>query len=123
LLIGQEGEECASFLSSGSLQCQVEIIDNPGVANHLEIFDLVFISSDLVHVIPDYFPGIMQHISNDSVMILSGIHGSRAKRAAWNKIKNQASVTLTIDLFDLGLVFCNERLTKEDFMLRYRELF
>jgi hypothetical protein len=39
---------------------------------------------------------------------------------AWNKIKADDTVTLTIDLYRMGWVFFRkEKLAKEDFVLRY----
>jgi len=47
------------------------------------------------------------------------MHSSGEMVEVWNEIKNQPSVTLTIDLFHMGLLFCKEELSKEDFILRY----
>jgi predicted O-methyltransferase YrrM len=95
-------------------------LDNLGLIEYPGLFDMVFVLGDLPgNNIPDYFSLIMQHIHNDSVLILCNIHGSKKLQEVWNKIKNHSSVTLTIDLFNMGLVFCKEELTKEDFILRY----
>ena len=67
----------------------------------------------------NYFNQCLQHIHNDSVLIFCNLHGSKEMHEVWNEIKNHPSVTLTIDLFNLGLVFYKEELTKEDFILRY----
>jgi hypothetical protein len=121
LVLGVADEKSVSFLSSGSpagsliiMQDSFDLIADQG------IFDMVVISGDMEGgLIPDYFSRIMQHIHNDSVLILCNIHGSKQMVDAWSKIKNHYFVTLTIDLFSLGLVFCKEELSKEDFILRY----
>jgi len=121
LVIGADNEKSASFLASGSpvgsliiIQDSIGLIDEPGM------FDMVLVLDELPgQVIPDYFSRIMQHIHSDSVLIFCNIHGSKQMYNAWDKIKNHSFVTLTIDLFSLGLVFCKEELSKEDFILRY----
>jgi hypothetical protein len=84
------------------------------------VFDMVLFSCDLHEcVLKDYFSRIIQHIHNDSVLIFCNMHGSKEMHEMWNEIKSHPSVTLTIDLFNLGLIFSKEELTKEEFILRY----
>jgi hypothetical protein len=94
--------------------------ESTGLTADTGLSDMVFISGDLPgNHIRDYFSQIMQHIHNDSVLIFCNIHGSKEMHEAWNEIRNHSSITVTIDLFSMGLAFCKEGLTKEDFILRY----
>jgi hypothetical protein len=115
------GEICLSCLALGSPRCHIiNFSDNPGSPADSGLTDMVFISGEhQKDVILDYFFRILQHIHNDSVMIFCKINVPGGMHEAWKEIKNHSSVTVTIDLFDLGLVFCKEELTKEDFVLRY----
>ncbi|MCX6245314.1 MAG: class I SAM-dependent methyltransferase [Bacteroidetes bacterium] len=65
----------------------------------------------------NYFNQCLQHIHNDSVLILDDIHWSEEMEEAWDEIRAHPSVTVTIDLFRMGLVFFNTGLSKEDFIL------
>ena len=64
-----------------------------------------------------YFYQCLQHIHNDSVLILDDIHWSGEMEEAWKEIQDHPSVTITIDLFRMGLVFFKEGLSKENFIL------
>ena len=66
-----------------------------------------------------YFSQILEYIEDDSVLILDDIHWSKEMEEAWEDIRNHPSVRITIDLFQMGLVFFSERLSKEDFILRF----
>ena len=121
MIIGTTGRTLTSFLSSGTdPSCTITVLDNIALIDEPGMYDIVVVLDELPgHFVPDYFSLIMQHIHNDSVLIFCNMHGSKEMHYVWNKIKNQSFVTLTIDLFNLGLVFRKEELTKEDFILRY----
>jgi predicted O-methyltransferase YrrM len=65
-----------------------------------------------------YFFQILDHIDDDSVLILDDIHWSKGMEEAWKMICDHDSVKVTIDLFRMGVVFFSERLSKEDFIIR-----
>ena len=66
-----------------------------------------------------YFSQILEYIEDDSVLILDDIHWSKDMESAWKEIRNHPSVKVTVDLFQIGLVFFSDRLSKEDFILRF----
>ncbi len=66
-----------------------------------------------------YFTACLDHIHNDSVFIFDDIHWSAEMEQAWNTIKGHPSVTVTIDLFYVGLVFFRREQPKQDFILRF----
>ncbi len=53
----------------------------------------------------NYFNQIAGHINESSIIVLDDIHWSAEMEAAWIEIKNHPSVTLSIDLFLIGMVF------------------
>ena len=55
----------------------------------------------------DYFEQLLQHSGNDSIFIFDDIHWSAEMEVAWSDIKKHPSVTQTIDLFFIGIVFFN----------------
>ena len=66
-----------------------------------------------------YFYQCLQHIHNDSVLIFDDIHWSGEMEQAWKEIQDHPSVTVTIDLFRMGLVFFKKGLSKEDFIIHF----
>jgi predicted O-methyltransferase YrrM len=92
----------------------------PGLLEKLGKADLFFIDGNhrkkpTLH----YFYQCLQHIRDDSVLILDDIHWSVEMEEAWKEIRDNPSVTITIDLFRMGLVFFKEGMSKEDFHLRF----
>jgi hypothetical protein len=57
---------------------------------------------------------------NNSIVVVANIHDSEAHTAAWQSLCDDALVTLSIDLFDIGLLFfSNDFLIKQHFRLKY----
>lgn len=61
----------------------------------------------------EYFEQILQSSHNDTIFIFDDVHWSGEMEAAWEIIKQHPSVTLTIDLFFIGIV-----LLRKDFKER-----
>ncbi|MBC7862422.1 MAG: class I SAM-dependent methyltransferase [Bacteroidia bacterium] len=67
-----------------------------------------------------YFETALSKSHNDTVFVLDDIYWSEEMESAWRKIKDHPQVTLTIDLFQFGLVFFRkEILEREHFVLRF----
>jgi predicted O-methyltransferase YrrM len=66
-----------------------------------------------------YFNSCLQFAGENSVFVFHDIHWSAGMMKAWKQICANESVTVTIDLFDIGLVFFNKGLSKQDFMIRF----
>lgn len=66
-----------------------------------------------------YFENFLPFITDDSIMVFDDIHWSKGMTDAWNCIKKNPSVTITIDLFFMGLVFIRKGQAKQDFILRF----
>ncbi|MCE7059905.1 O-methyltransferase [Dyadobacter sp. CY343] len=66
-----------------------------------------------------YFEDCLPHIQENSVFIFDDIYWSKEMTQAWEQIKSHPKVTLTVDLFWIGLVFFRTGQAKEDFTLRF----
>ncbi len=66
-----------------------------------------------------YFETCLTNIHNDTVFVFDDIHWSDEMEQAWAYIKHHAAVTLTVDLFWVGLVFFRREQPKQDFILRF----
>jgi len=68
----------------------------------------------------EYFSKLLNHSSSSTILVFDDIHWSEEMEAAWAEIKNHPSVTLTIDLFFIGLVFINPDFkVKQHFIIRF----
>ncbi|OWP61865.1 SAM-dependent methyltransferase [Hymenobacter amundsenii] len=66
-----------------------------------------------------YFEQLNRHRTDHSVFVLDDIHWSAEMEQAWAAIRQHPDVTLTIDLFYIGLVFFHPNLPKQHFTLRF----
>ncbi len=66
-----------------------------------------------------YFNQCIENIHEDTVFIFDDIHWSKEMEQAWNEIRQDSRVTITIDLFKIGIVFFRKGQVKQDFVLRY----
>ncbi|MEY3432514.1 MAG: hypothetical protein RL131_450 [Bacteroidota bacterium] len=67
-----------------------------------------------------YFNEVMAGCSEEDILVFDDIHWSREMEKAWQEIKNNKQVTLTIDLFFIGLVFFRKEFKeKQDFIIRF----
>lgn len=66
-----------------------------------------------------YFTVCLDHIHNDSVFIFDDLYWSAGMEQAWNAIRRNPVVTVTVDLFGVGLVFFRREQPKQDFILRF----
>jgi predicted O-methyltransferase YrrM len=67
----------------------------------------------------NYFQQCLEKAHEHSVFVFDDIYWSAQMEQAWQRIKNHPSVTLTIDLFDVGLVFFRKNQPKQHFALRF----
>ena len=67
----------------------------------------------------NYFEQCLHFISNDTIFVFDDIHWSEGMEEAWEIIKKNNKVTLTVDVFQFGIVYFNNELSKQDFVVRY----
>ncbi|AFD08384.1 O-methyltransferase [Solitalea canadensis] len=67
----------------------------------------------------NYFELCLKKADEHSVFIFDDIHWSEGMEEAWKIIQNHPKVTVTIDLFAIGLVFFKEGQRKEHFKIKY----
>ena len=68
----------------------------------------------------DYFSALIKKSKDTSIFIFDDIHWSSEMEEAWKHIQEHNAVTLTIDLFFIGLVFFNPGFkVKQHFTIRF----
>ena len=67
-----------------------------------------------------YFEELMKVANENTIIVFDDIHWSEDMESAWEEIKDHPSVTLSIDLFFIGIVLLKkEFLVKQHFTIRF----
>lgn len=66
-----------------------------------------------------YFSQCLEFAHTHSVFVFDDIHWSDEMEEAWEEIKSHPKVTVSIDLFFMGLIFFRKEQAKEHFVVRY----
>ena len=115
-------EENLSHLKVQNVQLRVGNFDEilPGIINDQDTLDFVFIDGNhRKDATLNYFRWCLPKLSKNGIMIFDDIYWSKGMKEAWEEIKTHPQVTVTVDLFWIGLVFIRPGQVKEDFKIRY----
>jgi predicted O-methyltransferase YrrM len=92
----------------------------PEVLNKKEKPDFVFFDGNhRKEPTLNYFKQCMQKAHDGSVFIFDDIYWSAEMKEAWEEIKQNDRVTVSIDLFYMGIVFFRKEQAKQHFIIRY----
>ena len=92
----------------------------PQLLEKLESIDFAFIDGNHKEKPTlDYFEQLKPKLNKSSVVIFDDIHLTEEMERAWNAIKADTRVVITIDIFRFGMVFFNEGVVKQDFVVRF----
>lgn len=84
-------------------------------------FDMVFVDGNhRYEPTLRYFRQLLPFVHENSILIFDDIHWSSEMEQAWKEIMAHEAVTLSIDLFFIGIVFFrNEQQVKQHFTIRF----
>lgn len=92
----------------------------PKLLQKVEELDLVFIDGNhRKEPTIDYFNQCLEKSNENTIFIFDDIHWSQGMEEAWETIKKNERVTITLDLFYIGIVFLRKEQVKEDFVIRF----
>lgn len=92
----------------------------PNVLQHVNTLDFVFFDGNhRKEATLRYFDQCLQKANNESVFVFDDIYWSKEMAAAWEIIKSNPRVHVTIDLFQMGIVFFRKEQVKQHFILSY----
>lgn len=92
----------------------------PKILNQYEEVDYIFFDGNHTkEATLRYFHEALPKANNNSLFVFDDIHYSKGMEEAWLEIQNHPEVTLTIDLFFIGLVFFRKEQAKEHFKIRF----
>lgn len=91
------------------------------LSNKMQLIDFAYIDGNHRYTPTcNYFQQILSHSHNYTCIILDDIHWSKEMEMAWQYVQNHDAVTLTIDLFFIGIVFIRkEQKEREHFIIRF----
>jgi predicted O-methyltransferase YrrM len=93
----------------------------PQLLNRLSRFDLLYINGNDTPVnVLQYFELCLPKAHEGTLFIVEGIYSNAVMEEAWAAIKAQQQVSITVDLFWIGLVYFRKGKVKEDFKIRFK---
>jgi predicted O-methyltransferase YrrM len=93
----------------------------PSTVQKMKSIDMAFVDGNhryepTVRYYRELLPAMHEH----SILVFDDIHWSKEMEQAWDEIKNDPAVTLSVDLFFIGLVFFRkENKAKQHFTIRF----
>lgn len=92
----------------------------PGVLREMQQVDFAFIDGNHRYATTlDYFRQCLPYTHEDSVLVFDDIHWSPDMRKAWDEIRNDPAVTISLDLYQFGIVFFRKSQARQHFTLAY----
>ena len=93
----------------------------PKYMNTVDKIGLAYIDGNHRYVpTMQYFNTLLEKSAEETILIFDDIHWSAEMEKSWEAIKAHPAVTLTIDLFFIGLVFVRKaQKEKEHFIISY----
>ncbi|MBK3516421.1 O-methyltransferase [Carboxylicivirga marina] len=91
----------------------------PDLAGKLQKLDFVFFDGHHTkEATIDYFNVCLPYAGNDTVFVFDDIHWSKGMEEAWDIICAHPKVTVSMDLFQLGIIFFKRECQKQHFIVR-----
>jgi hypothetical protein len=66
-----------------------------------------------------YFAMISEKAGPSTTVVIDDIHYSEEMEEAWEEIKRSEKVSVTLDIFRMGIVFFREGINHSDYTIRY----
>ena len=86
--------------------------------------DLCVISGHDIQTVLNAFYNLLTHVNSHTFFALPDIHSTPQMEQAWETIKKNPNVTVTIDTYHLGLIFFHKGQAKQHFTVRpYKSVF
>lgn len=118
--VAQEAQQVWKNLKLSQIKCITGDFNHTLNEVAKESFDLVYIDGNhRCEPTLTYFDTLTKNSHKKTIFIFDDIHYSPSMEKAWKQIKNRPEVSITIDLFFIGIVWIDPSLSKENFVLRY----
>ena len=92
----------------------------PELLEKLDVLDMVFFDGNhKKEPTLNYFNLCLKLANENTVFLFDDIYWSKDMTEAWNEIKKHPSVSFTIDIYWMGMVFFKKGISKQNFVIRY----
>jgi len=92
----------------------------PELLEKLDVLDMVFFDGNhKKEPTLNYFNQCLKLANENTVFLFDDIYWSKDMTEAWNEIKKHPSVSFTIDIYWMGMVFFKKGISKQNFVIRY----
>lgn len=91
------------------------LLSNGSIAPELVLFD----GNHQYQPTLNYFEQLMPLTRPSTIFIFDDIHWSEGMEKAWDEICNRPEISLSIDIFSMGIVFFKAGFSKQHFILHY----
>ena len=109
------------FQNNKGIQSYLGTFDDvlPNLLKDVKVLDMLFIDGNHSYeATMRYFELSKPYLNNESMLVFDDIYWSKGMTRAWEQIKADPQVKVSIDLFFVGLVFFRKEQVKENFKLR-----
>jgi len=90
------------------------------ILSEFEQLDMVFVDGNhRQQQTLDYFRKCLTKAHENSIFIFNDIHWSPEMEKAWKEMKKHEWVSVSIDLYRIGILFFRKGITRQDFIIRY----
>lgn len=92
----------------------------PIIYHHVKKIDVLFIDANhRMEAMVRYYLQALPYLHDKSIVVFDDIHWNEETHKAWEMVKRRNEVTLSFDIYQMGVLFFNPDLSKEDFTLSY----
>lgn len=92
----------------------------PQLLKNNQTYDLVYIDGNhRSEAMQHYFTLLLPHLSEKSMVVFDDIYWNADMKQGWENIKQHPRVSLSIDVFQMGIVFFHTERAKQHFTLKY----
>jgi predicted O-methyltransferase YrrM len=83
-------------------------------------FDFIYVDGNHTEAATlRYFEWIKTRASENTIVVFDDIYWSKGMTTAWQAIKKDACIGLTLDFYKFGMVFFKSDMVKQDFVVRF----
>lgn len=97
----------------------VDVIFSAIIANYQNLVFVCFDGNQFKQDALNYFYLCAEKANEESVFVFENMYLSPELKEAWNEIKNDNRVTVTLDLFFMGIVFFRKTQVKQHFVIKF----
>lgn len=92
----------------------------PEITQNEQKLDFVFFDANHTkEATLNYFSHCLKRVHDKTCFVFDDIHWSAEMEEAWGIIKKHYEVTLAIDIYQMGIVFFNPEIRKQNYILEY----